>query len=701
MNSPDTTACSSSTELETTDELPALDVAAYEAELLARESAAPAESAVTATGRDVSTAEAPASRGGDAASPAADADVMLEVERWIVQKTEELRAHQTELRAAQRERSADAARADALGRELAETSAKLEALNDRARMAEDAVAGEREAARRRVAELEQARREVTQLAQELTAARAAEAAQSAALAAAEALLKQRSEALEALQRTHDALVADRQSAAGELCELENRLRDTETRERTAQRTIEAQSHAQAELVQRAQDETHARERLTAEREALRAQVASCVEQLQNRESYRTIYESTAQDLDAELASATLRADELEARANRLAAELEVRDRRLQDAVCERDAARHSHDTAISRQATERGESERARGTLESRLAELTAEHAGARAQLVEMETALISAQHRTEAEALASATGAQRLREMEVEIASRQAELANTRLEIERDRASLADLTAAMVGSQTVLAEQSRLLEERESAVRTMTASHAEQAALIATLRGQIDELTARVATPEAARRALEERVAALTTEVAVSESRFARLESMNVELRATVKQLHAAVADRDAELQRATRIASTNAYALGRVQSSIDELGRGLIASEGVPAETQASILTRIDGGQNHSFVLRARTTIGRDPDNDLPLDMGSVSRRHAVLIPAFRSALLQDLGSTNGVLVNRRRVRCARLEHGDVITLGEAQFRYTVAPVPSGGASGGQTPQRRQAHH
>ena len=694
MNSPDTTACSSSTELETTDELPALDVAAYEAELLARESAAPAESAVTATGRDVSTAEAPASRGGDAASPAADADVMLEVERWIVQKTEELRAHQTELRAAQRERSADAARADALGRELAETSAKLEALNDRARMAEDAVAGEREAARRRVAELEQARREVARLAQELTAARAA-------LVAADALLKQRSEALEALQRTHDALVADRQSAAGELCELENRLRDTETRERTAQRTIEAQSHAQAELVQRAQDETHARERLTAEREALRAQVASCVEQLQNRESYRTIYESTAQDLDAELASATLRADELEARANRLAAELEVRDRRLQDAVCERDAARHSHDTAITRQATERGESERARGALESRLAELTAEHAGARARLLEMETALISAQHRTEAEALASATGAQRLREMEVEIASRQAELANTRLEIERDRASLADLTAAMVGSQTVLAEQSRLLEERESAVRTMTASHAEQAALIATLRGQIDELTARVATPEAARRALEERVAALTTEVAVSESRFARLESMNVELRATVKQLHAAVADRDAELQRATRIASTNAYALGRVQSSIDELGRGLIASEGVPAETQASILTRIDGGQNHSFVLRARTTIGRDPDNDLPLDMGSVSRRHAVLIPAFRSALLQDLGSTNGVLVNRRRVRCARLEHGDVITLGEAQFRYTVAPVPSGGASGGQTPQRRQAHH
>jgi pSer/pThr/pTyr-binding forkhead associated (FHA) protein len=86
---------------------------------------------------------------------------------------------------------------------------------------------------------------------------------------------------------------------------------------------------------------------------------------------------------------------------------------------------------------------------------------------------------------------------------------------------------------------------------------------------------------------------------------------------------------------------------------------------------------------------VLRGRTTIGRDHDNDLPLAMRSVSRHHAVLIPALRSAFVQDLGSTNGVLVNQRRVRCARLEHGDVITFGGAEFRYTVTPAPTGGRS------------
>ena len=697
MNSQDTTARSSSTELEATDELPALDVAAYEAELAARETAA-RSSVVTATANDISAAEAPDNCGAATTPRAADTDVMLEVERWIVQKTEELRAQQAALRVAQRERTASVARADALSRELGSTSANLEALNNRARMLEDELTSEREVAQRRVAELGEAQREAARLGQELAAARSAEARQSAALAASEALLQERSQALEALHSTHAALVTDRQRVAGQLCELESRLQDSAARERSAQLTIEAHEHTHAELVQRTQDETRMHERLTAEHARLQAQLASCVEQLQNREAYRSIRECTLRELDGEIAGAMLRVEEDGARAKQLAAKLEVRERRLQDAVRERDDARRSYDAAIAQQAIEQRAGEQTRSALESRLAELTAEHADMRARLLATEARLADAQRRAEAEALANGTGAERLREMEVQAASHQRELANAELEIARGRASLSELTAALERSQTTLAEQSRLLEERESAARTMVASHAELVTLIAALRGQVEQLTDRLAVPAEERRALEERVATLIKDAAESDSRHARLESMNVELRTTVKRLHASLAERDAELQRATRIASTNAYALGRVQSSIDELGPTV--SENASVETQVSILTRIDGGQNHSFVLRARTTVGRDPDNDVSLAMSSVSRHHAVLVPAFRSALLQDLGSTNGVLVNRRRVRCAHLEHGDVITLGEAQFRYTLAPVPVGTVSESQTPPRRRAH-
>jgi FHA domain len=678
MNTPETTARQPSTNLDLTDELPVLDVAAFEREVLSRERTGP-QDCTAAAGSEASAPEAPDDPAANPAPPAVDSDYMLAVEHWIVQKTEQLRAQQVALSLAQRERNAAVARAEALSRELAEKSANIEALNDRVRILEEALSCEREAAQRRAAQLDEAQREGTRLTHELTAARAAEAQQSAALAASNALIEQRSEALETLRRAHEALSVERQRAAGELSDLGSKLRDSDARERRAQLTIAAQNRTHAELVHRVEQETGVRERLTAEREVLQAQLARCVEQLQSRESYRTLYESTAQELDAELASATLRAREQQARADQLTAELKALERPLKDAVRERDEARHSYDAAIAQHATERAESARARGALESQLAGLATEHADARARLVAMEATLTDTQRRAESEALASRTATERLRAME-------AELANARLDGERDRASLADLTAAMVRSQTVLAEQSRLLEERESAARIMVADVAERAAQITALHGQIEELTARLAAPEAERRALEERVSALMGQVAESNCRVTRLDSMNVELRATVRRLHASLAERETELQQATRIASMNTYALGRVQSSIDELGRGLSASGSAPAQPQTSVLTRIDDGHNHSTVLRGWTTIGRDPDNELPLTMRSVSRRHALLIPVFRNALLQDLGSTNGVLVNQRRVRCARLEHGDVITLGKARFRYTVTPVPAG---------------
>jgi len=655
MNPAKTTA-RPSVDLDTTDSLPVLDIAAYEAQI-AREGA-PSDGAAAPPDSGTAAAALPAADniGPNAAPPAPESDVMLSVEHWIVQKTEELRAHYDALSLAQHEHSAS--------------------------------------------ELEVARSEATRLAEKLIEVRAGEAQQAAALTAAGALLEQRAVELKALQVTQAALIADGQRAASELSALEARLRDSEARERGAQQTIEAQNRTQAELTNRVQQEIRARERLAADVEGLQGQLASCVESLHNRESYRTIYESTLQELDIELETAQLETAAHETRAQELAAELQSRDRRLQDAVRERDEARRLHDTESTRHAAVRGEDERTRSSLESQLAELTTRHTDVCAQLVTKEQALTAAQRRAESDALASGSAAARQRELESAVASRQTDLTEARLEIDRNRGLLADITAALVRSQTMFADQGRQLEERDAAASAMAASHAEQSALITLLRSQIEALTARLATPETERHLLEERVASLTKEVADSDSRLTRLESMNAGLRATVGQLNTSLAERDAELQRATQMASMNAYALGRVQSSIDALGRSLTAPESPPTQAQVSILTRIDGGNNHSVVLRGRTTIGRDHDNDLALPMRSVSRRHAVLIPAFRTAFVQDLHSTNGVLVNHRRVRCARLEHGDLVNFGEAQFRYTVAPAPAGAASAGSSTPPRHLH-
>jgi pSer/pThr/pTyr-binding forkhead associated (FHA) protein len=44
----------------------------------------------------------------------------------------------------------------------------------------------------------------------------------------------------------------------------------------------------------------------------------------------------------------------------------------------------------------------------------------------------------------------------------------------------------------------------------------------------------------------------------------------------------------------------------------------------------------------------------------------------------------IIEDLNSTNGVLVNGRRISRQPLNDGDMLTIGEAQFRFTLNPAP-----------------
>jgi len=82
---------------------------------------------------------------------------------------------------------------------------------------------------------------------------------------------------------------------------------------------------------------------------------------------------------------------------------------------------------------------------------------------------------------------------------------------------------------------------------------------------------------------------------------------------------------------------------------------------------------------------------TIGRTPDNDIPLESETVSRLHATLALRGGRWNVQDNGSKNGILVNGLPVREARLEPGDLIQVGACVVRYeeewpaTEAPEPA----------------
>lgn len=75
---------------------------------------------------------------------------------------------------------------------------------------------------------------------------------------------------------------------------------------------------------------------------------------------------------------------------------------------------------------------------------------------------------------------------------------------------------------------------------------------------------------------------------------------------------------------------------------------------------------------------LFKDRLTIGRTKDNDIQLDAAYISRRHAVIQTDDTSVRISDWGSKNGIRVNAERIDEHFLSHGDVITIGNARFRY-----------------------
>jgi hypothetical protein len=86
-----------------------------------------------------------------------------------------------------------------------------------------------------------------------------------------------------------------------------------------------------------------------------------------------------------------------------------------------------------------------------------------------------------------------------------------------------------------------------------------------------------------------------------------------------------------------------------------------------------------RIDGRIEE--IAAEGAVIGRSRDADVVLEDPNVSRRHAEVRPSGGSWIVRDLGSTNGVKVNGRRIQGPQsLRAGDTIELGTARVTFEL---------------------
>ena len=83
-----------------------------------------------------------------------------------------------------------------------------------------------------------------------------------------------------------------------------------------------------------------------------------------------------------------------------------------------------------------------------------------------------------------------------------------------------------------------------------------------------------------------------------------------------------------------------------------------------------------------------KERFTIGRKAHNDIQIDNLAVSGEHALIVTILNDSFLEDLGSTNGTLVNGNPVKKHILQTNDIIEIGKYKLKF-VSEAPTGASS------------
>lgn len=103
--------------------------------------------------------------------------------------------------------------------------------------------------------------------------------------------------------------------------------------------------------------------------------------------------------------------------------------------------------------------------------------------------------------------------------------------------------------------------------------------------------------------------------------------------------------------------------------------------------SQKKAAGLEIIEPGNSYNLKrggvipLQGQITIGRKEDNTFMLDDPYVSGKHARIYAKSGDYIIEDLGSTNGTLVNDDQIEGKKyLETGDIIKIGNTVLKFLI---------------------
>lgn len=116
-----------------------------------------------------------------------------------------------------------------------------------------------------------------------------------------------------------------------------------------------------------------------------------------------------------------------------------------------------------------------------------------------------------------------------------------------------------------------------------------------------------------------------------------------------------------------------------GRTRKHVRDAGSA--GNQGFLARHHVRLVLLSGAAVGQVFTLdRDRVVLGRGPGVDLAFVDPEMSRQHAAIEISGQGLRIRDLGSTNGILLNDKRVQTSDIKHGDRFVIGAQQLQLLV---------------------
>jgi chromosome segregation ATPase len=292
---------------------------------------------------------------------------------------------------------------------------------------------------------------------------------------------------------------------------------------------------------------------------------------------------------------------------------------------------------------------------------------------------------------------------LEAQLAETRSVLAEAQVQLGNARQSLADQLVAQAASEERHAAALAAANERHAAELAAAAAAAARAAAsaaavpqasleaIAQLEADLEHKRSELTAERAAARRQAERLAA---ELESAQQQLAATQTLLDEARGNAARLEHAVIDKDRALQARDEQVATLQKALDQKLGALQKLNAMDLSLQGLdskmserlrrteaphvePGNTPALLCLTSDVPREYALT-KPTMTIGRSSRCDIQILTQFVSREHVRITTAPGAVVVEDLGSTNGIFVNAVRIDRQELRHGDLLTVGETQFRF-----------------------